>query len=165
DGIFSSMSCPLFYTMNSTGPARAVSIVYYGFILSTFFCYYYILGYLHRLLAERNISFRRLVPTSLFPAASIVLTVFLCLSGHAGNLTVVKSTALLISGEARAYDEEYQARLEILNDPEITDVVLSSFIHQPDMLYNGDLGANPADDLNQKIAYYFNKSSVIVVSQ
>ena len=35
-GVFCSMSCPAFYTMNSTGPARAVAIVYYGFALRPF---------------------------------------------------------------------------------------------------------------------------------
>ena len=48
-GIFCSMSCPTFYTMNSTGPARAVAIVYYGYILTFFVCYGYLLGYLRRI--------------------------------------------------------------------------------------------------------------------
>lgn len=52
-GIFCSMSCPTFYTMNSTGPARAVAIVYYAFILFSFAGYYYLLGYLYHWMSKR----------------------------------------------------------------------------------------------------------------
>lgn len=52
-GIFCSMSCPTFYTMNSTGPARVVSIVYYGFHLAAFICYIYFMGWLHRVITEK----------------------------------------------------------------------------------------------------------------
>ncbi|MGN0167744.1 MAG: DUF6056 family protein [Acetatifactor sp.] len=53
-GIFCSMSCPTFYTMNSTGPARAVAVVYYGFLLFSFLAYGYLLGYLQRRWREQK---------------------------------------------------------------------------------------------------------------
>ena len=44
-GLFCSMSCPLFYTMNSTGPGRAVAIVYYMFLLISFTVFFYWIGF------------------------------------------------------------------------------------------------------------------------
>lgn len=49
-GLFCSMSCPLFYTMNSTGPGRRVAIVYYMFLLISF----YRILLLDRLCASEN---------------------------------------------------------------------------------------------------------------
>ncbi len=48
------MSCPLFYTMNSTGPGRAVAIVYYTFLLISFAVFFYWLGYIVRKLRMRQ---------------------------------------------------------------------------------------------------------------
>ena len=48
------MSCPLFYTMNSTGPGRAVAIVYYTFLLISFAVFFYWLGYIVRKLQMRQ---------------------------------------------------------------------------------------------------------------
>ncbi len=164
-GVFCSMSCPLFYTMNSTGPARAVSIVYYGFILSTFFCYYYLGGAVHRFLSEKKQELyeqlmkpdkRRTIAVialvCLFFLLQIQSHTFADCSGH-------KAISLLASGEARRYHEEYLDRLDIWKDPAVTDVILHPFQHQPDMLYVGDLPADPLSPTNQMVAKYFGKNT------
>ena len=165
-GIFCSMSCPMFYTMNSTGPARAVDIVYYAFILFTFGSYGYLLGYLHRLTEEKGL-YEKLMQWKLqikcIAAAMVVVLVGVqIISGSASQLTVGKAINLLASGEVQAYHEEYQERLRVLEDSTITDVTFMPFKHQPDMVYVGDMGPDAGDITNQKIARYFDKASVRV---
>lgn len=175
-GIFCSMSCPTFYTMNSTGPARAVAIVYYGFVLFTFFCYYYWLGFLYRLLERKgklrgtNVEeltvekgkFSAEIIGKLIPVAIVLLVLVQVFSGAIATCTTGKAIRLLASGEARAYEQEYQQRLAILMDESITDVVFEPYQNQPDMLYVGDLTGDAQDETNQKTAQYFKKNTVRV---
>lgn len=162
-GIFCSMSCPTFYSMNSTGPARVVSIVYYGFILTTFFCFYYLLGYLYRKLG--SVLENRAVSKRITVISWVMVLGLLLYQGWSGNIlncTTVKAVRELVSGEARAYGQEYQERLALLQDDAVTDVILQPFEHTPDMLYVGDLLDDPEAPENQKTAQFYGKKSVIV---
>ena len=165
-GVFCSMSCPTFYTMNSTGPARAVDIVYYAFILFTFGSYGYLLGYLHRIVAEKGLMNKLIQWKLQFKCIAAIIILVLVgvqiISGSASMLTVGKAINLLVSGEVQAYHEEYQERLQVLEDPAITEVVFKPFKHQPDMVYVGDMGPNVEDLTNRKVARYFDKVSVRV---
>lgn len=168
-GVFCAMSCPLFYTMNSTGPARAVSIVYYVFILATYFCYYYLLGYVYRILAEKQSNLyeriqkksRKVVPAIACVGLVLLLGIQL-MNGAFGNCSTVKAINILATGEGKRYHEEFLARMEIFHNPAIKDVVFEPYEHQPDMLFVGDLPANPLDVTNQKVAQYYGKDSVYV---
>lgn len=175
-GIFCSMSCPLFYTMNSTGPARAVSIVYYSFILCTLFLYYYLLGALYRLISVKGPAGRpntsdRLLGTDLSgriisaigAAAFALLLILQTVNGAILQCTTSKAVSLLLSGEASAYEAEYQKRMLVLNDPAVTRVEFTPYIHQPDMLYVGDFSSDIEDSTNQKTAEYFKKESISIL--
>lgn len=171
-GIFCSMSCPTFYTMNSTGPARVVAIVYYAFLFFSLAGYYYLLGYVHRRWEQRKSNRdsgkRRLrhIPQglrrSLCPGICFLLILIQCATGAASSCTVSKAVRLLANGDAAAYEQEYQMRLEILMDDTVRDVVFSPYRHQPDMLYVGDLTGDPQEPTNARFAQYFHKNSVIV---
>lgn len=169
-GVFCSMSCPTFYTMNSTGPARSVSIVYYGFVLWTIFLYYYVLGALYRL-SERKGYWNQFVKKD--PSGRKFWTAFavllLCLltaqivRGAFSSCTTVKAVTLLVNGEAKAYEEEYQERMEILQDVSIQNVEFSPYVHQPDMLYVGDFTGDAEHPTNQAAAAYFEKKSIATI--
>lgn len=172
-GIFCSMSCPTFYTMNSTGPARVVAIVYYAFILFSFAAYVYLLGYLQRKwrdytesgkAGDRFRNMRTLAGVGRIIAAVCILAlVFIQIgTGNMKACTTVKAVGLLTSGEARAYDLEYRSRIAILEDDSVTEVVLPPFKNQPDMLFVGDISNDPSSSANQKMAQYYRKESVIV---
>ncbi len=165
-GIFCSMSCPTFYTMNSTGPARVVSIVYYGFILFSFFCYVYLMGYLYRRMEERHLQGRPVKRLPWLKGGMVVIVVLLIMmqvvSGGVKQMTTVKAVELLATGEAQAYEQEYQERMDILEDPSIKDVVFAPYKHQPDMLYVGDTTGDAAHPVNVSMANYFDKNSIYV---
>lgn len=171
-GIFCSMSCPTFFTMNSTGPARVVAIVYYGFILATFICYAYLLGYLRRRWDERadegeenhgewEVKLRR-GGSHLLGVMAVLLVLLLGMRGDVYETTTAKALKSLTNGEAKAYAEEYEARIQLLEDDAIMEVVLKPYEHRPDMLYVGDFSSNPTEPTNQRVAQFFGKQSVRV---
>lgn len=165
-GLFCSMSCPLFYTMNSTGPGRAVAIVYYTFLLISFAVFFYWLGFIVRKLQMRqNTPEKIAVLGKLKIARYVAMTVLLAVILFTGvwqETSAAKAIRMLTNGEAAAYAAEYEERLLLLNNPEITDVVLMPFIHQPAMIYTGDLPGDPEDPTSKKTAQYFGKNSIYV---
>ena len=163
-GVFCSMSCPTFYTMNSTGPARAVAIVYYGFVLTTYFCAYYLLGYVRRCMKKkREQSQNTAWIKGLYTAAILLLLTINICSGAGKKLTTIKAVQSLASGEAKRYEEEYLYRLGILQDESITDAVLPAYVNRPDMLYVGDFAEDATTINNKQVALYFGKNTVGVV--
>lgn len=182
-GIFCSMSCPVFYTMNSTGPARAVAIVYYSFILFSLAGYFYVVGYICR----RTEGADARQPAGNVPLSAVASPVsrinilksgwcmglvlgmlLLAMQAAGGKLeecTAVKAVKLLVSGEARAYDLEYRERLRLLTDDSLNEVVLPPYVNRPEMLYVGDLSSDPQEETCRKVALYFGKSAVSVAAQ
>lgn len=199
-GIFCSMSCPTFYTMNSTGPARAVAAVYYGFVLFSMLAYGYLLGYVLRWQRERKMvktgaakaastkaaerqleeesmcmaSAKRL-PAEAFAGKKVrclpgvaaagtaaALCAGLLLTGELRDCTTGKAITLLVSGEAAAYEQEYQERYRLFTDSREQELVLKPYLNQPEMLYVGDFAADAEEPTNQKLARFFEKISVRV---
>lgn len=154
-GIFCSMSCPTFYTMNSTGPARAVAVCYYGFLLFSFAGYAYLVGYFYQ-------RYHKELPYGIMSLLFLGLLFMQVVSGSLGVCTSVESLRLLWNGEARSYQEEYQSRLQILRDETVENAVLEPYVHRPGLLYVGDLGADAQAPANQKVALFYGKKSVVV---
>lgn len=170
-GIFCSMSCPTFYAQGSTGPARVMAIVYYGFMLSTLVNYYYILGWVHRWWQKRVTvhavpagkgSLQNWAPQIV--TAGVVIYLFICqvYAGEWEACSSVQAAKILVSGEAAAYEQEYLERLEILQDESVRDVIFSPYEHQPAMIYVGDFTSDVTNENNVEIAKYFNKNSIKV---
>ena len=137
-GLFCSMSCPLFYTMNSTGPGRAVAIVYYMFLLISFTVFFYWIGFVLLKMQARPTPPERIevsgkLNTARYLAMAVLLFSILC-TGLWQETSAMKAIRVLTDGEAAAYAAEYEDRLLLLNDPEVTDVVLTPFIHQPALI-------------------------------
>lgn len=165
-GLFCSMSCPLFYTMNSTGPGRAVAIVYYMFLLISFTVFFYWIGFVLLKMQARPTPPERIevsgkLNTARYLAMAVLLFSILC-TGLWQETSAMKAIRVLTDGEAAAYAAEYEDRLLLLNDPEVTDVVLTPFIHQPALIYTSDLPGDPEDPTSRKVAQYFQKTSLYV---
>ncbi|MCD7835642.1 MAG: hypothetical protein LUG83_03120 [Lachnospiraceae bacterium] len=159
-GIFCSMSCPTFYAMNSTGPARAVAVVYYGFIFLSLAAYAYVLGALHGRFASHAGGSPGFWAAGL--SAIIVLTAFQVFSGEIQECTGAKAIHIIISGEGVQYEKEYIERLSVLEDDSIEDVVFKPYTVQPEMLYVGDFTDDINNENNIKAAQYFGKNSLMV---
>lgn len=157
-GIFCSMSCPVFYTMNSTGPARVVAAVYYGFVLFSFLSYGYLLGYFQRVLAKR----REVSLEKAAAACAVLLVLFQVLTGKAAQTTTATAVRLLFDGEAAAYEQEYQERYRAFTDDSQQEIVLQAYQNRPDLLYVGDFSSDPQEPTNVRVAEFFGKTSVRV---
>lgn len=165
-GLFCSMSCPLFYTMNSTGPGRAVAIVYYMFLLISFTVFFYWIGFVLLKMQARpkppeRIEVSEKLNAARYLAMAVLLFSILC-TGLWQETSAMKAIRVLTAGEAAAYAAEYEDRLLLLNDPEVTDVILTPFTHQPALIYTGDLPGDPEDPTSRKVAQYFQKTSLYV---
>lgn len=164
-GIFCSMSCPTFYAQGNTGPARAVAIVYYGFMLSTLVNYYYLLGWFYQWWqAKVTVKAAPNLPVPQILAAGVVLFL-LAVQMYSGKLmecSSMQALDALVSGEAAAYEQEYQQRLAVLEDDSVKDVVFAPYEHQPAMMYVGDFTPDENNVNNVEIAKYFNKNSIKV---
>ena len=165
-GLFCSMSCPLFYTMNSTGPGRAVAIVYYMFLLISFTVFFYWIGFVVLKIQARPKPPERIEVSGKLNAARYLVMALLLFSilctGLWQKTSAMKAIRVLTDGGAAAYAAEYEDRLLLLNDPEVTDVVLTPFTHQPALIYTGDLPGDPEDPTSRKVAQYFQKTSLYV---
>lgn len=169
-GIFCSMSCPTFYAQGSTGPARVVAIVYYGFMLSTLLNYYYLLGYLYRYLSTK--AFRNAATKEGFPARKwlpVLGVAGFCLlfavqigTGKAAECSSAQALRSIAGGELQRYEEEYRERLKVLEDDTIKDVVFMPYETRPAMIYVGDFTPDPTNENNVEIAKYFGKDSIKV---
>lgn len=84
------------------------------------------------------------------------------ITGQFASCTTVRAVNVLVNGEAKAYEQEYRERLQLLTDESIAEVVLKPFENRPDMLYVGDLSSDSKEPTNRKVAQYFGKNSVAV---
>lgn len=164
-GIFCSMSCPTFYAMNSTGPARAVAIVYYGFMFFSLGAYAYVLGAVHKRFGSKVRSLLKQWGLKAWGVGAVTVIILMAIqvfSGKAKECTASEAIRILASGEGIQYEKEYKERLAILEDDTITDVVLKPYTVQPKMLYVGDFTDDIYNENNVQIARYFGKNSVMV---
>ena len=178
-GVMCSAFCPTFYTMNSTGPARAVAVMYYIYVLFIVFCYAYGLGYVRRVWREKfsasgqkSTNINQADAGEAFPNTRryqicfcillFGLFAFQTASGAWRECTAARAIRCLASGDAAAYEAEYQERMAILNDPSVQTVVFQPYRVQADLLYIGDLTGDPEHPTNQRVAAYFDKESVMV---
>ncbi len=187
-GVFCSMSCPLYYAQGTSGPARALAVIYYAFMLFSLAGYYYLLGAFFRgtrswrkngedvreeILREAGGPAGQQGPCGrggfcmktgggIFAAVLLCLGLMQLVSGKVTECTSVKALRLLWNGEAAAYQEEYLERMELLRNPELSDVMFTPYEHQPDMLYVGDFPGDPLDPTAVRVAEYFHKDSVWV---
>lgn len=162
-GIFCSMGCPTFYAMNSTGGGRILAIVYYGFMAFMLFCYCYLVGYLNNLLKRigKTLEWNRW-PKAVISLAVVILLLVQIAGGKVQESNMFRAIRVLESGEAVAYEKEYKARLEILRDDSVQDVVFQPYVNQPDMIYVGDFTGNISDPNNVRIARYWGKNTIRV---
>ncbi len=169
-GIFCSMSCPTFYAQGNTGPARAVAIIFYCFILTTWINYYYLLGYLYRWwkrcywpMRELSNDEKRRVSTIPQIMAGGLFLLLLTLQLYSGEFKECSSVIALHSiknGEVFLYEQEYQERLNILNDETIENIVFEPYTYPPRMLHVGDFPGEAEHPYSMAFAKYFNKESI-----
>lgn len=163
-GMFCTLSCPTFYAQSSTGPGRALNIIYYGFILTSYISLFYLAGWVYnrhkdsgdRLHVLRPVYFRLL-------ALTIVLQVCIGLNDNTIKLaSSVQALRDIVHGTAAAYDREYNERIEILRNSDVPDLVFMPYQNQPLTVYVGDYGPNADQDSNRALARWYGHDTIVI---
>lgn len=165
-GVFAAQFTPTLYTLGILGAGRVLNLYRLNFYIFIYGNELYWTGWLVLRLKERyelvqknhsKWAFDPLLPG--WCLGGILL--FFSLYVWAGDtLTSLSALQSLRYGFAEVYYQENQARLELLEDDTIKDVILEPFTYTPYVLYFGDITKDPDDWVNYTMAHYFGKDSV-----
>ncbi|MDE5892170.1 MAG: hypothetical protein K2H45_04505 [Acetatifactor sp.] len=169
-GMFCTLSCPTFYAQSNAGPARAVNVCYYGFILTSYMALFYVTGWgYHKckklLNACEDVSGTGILQSVYYSLLFFVLIMQLCIGMVDNSLrqaTSVRALRDIVSGTAAAYDQEYHERIRLLETSDEPDIVLMPYQHQPQTVYVGDYGPDTSQVSNQALAAWYGHRSVII---
>ena len=155
--LFSAMFCPSYYAMGHSGPMRLWNINWYTWLVLVTLNTYYWAGWIKQQLSF-SINFRWMIPAALVIfVLSLPIHLF-----NGGGYTSTAAIGSLISGEAKAYYETAEKRLEILNNPEIRVAVLPPYPTTPYLLFTDDITEDPDYYSNQDIALFYGKERVVL---
>lgn len=177
-GLFCSQGTAVFYAQGLRIPYRMMNIIYFSYFILISFNLIYLLGYLNRkynnskaitMINDLTASRRRLfrfasITVVLFAASSICM----CSINEDDNGDVVieglpmtaSATWSLVSGEARTYDNEINARTDYLMSTTDTDVEFAPLTAKPYVIFHTDITTDPAYWKNAHLALYYHKASV-----
>lgn len=160
-GLFCALSCPTFYAQSNAGPARALNVVYYGFILTSYIALLYLAGWVH--------NKRKIPEDSVSPIYGSLLLLVLILQICIGlNDDTFKQAASIqalrdiVHGTAAAYDQEYRTRIQLLESSPEADIVLLPYQYQPLTVFVGDYGWDPSQVSNQAFAKWYGHASIVI---
>lgn len=160
---------PPIYAMGGTGAGRMEDLYYNTFCLLAPGVVFYLCGWVTHHASLKRAPKQLQVSTSAFLLALIIpfcLTTFTLKNFK--SLTGVSALRSLISQDARAYSAQVDEQLELLEDPNLTDVVLESVTYRPELLMPTSvplLSDDPNATANQRVATFYGKNSVIAVNR
>ncbi len=162
--LYAAQYAPPYYALNSAGPDRLRNIIYMSYIWFIMINGFYFVGWLGRLMRSHDIHMEKFPRTQAKAIMLIILVVFLADNAQSIHNTAAYKSALdLRNGTAARFAAEMNARYELLNNPDIQDVVLKPIENYSDTLYRPvDITGDPNHWLNQEVADYYQKNSVIV---
>lgn len=163
-GIFSSMSTPPFYAQNNGGAARAFDLSWYAMVILILGGFFYLLGALSK--KKEALDFKKLL---LISESAVVLLFVLMLFVRPIKETYIKlnpitAATLILNGDAKAYDDQWKARKELISSSN-EDLVFDRYQNIEGLrhiLYLGDLEEDPTNFNNEAFALFYGKKSVCV---
>ncbi|MFI3283613.1 MAG: DUF6056 family protein [Erysipelotrichaceae bacterium] len=149
-----------FYSMGGFGEGRIYNVIWITFIFLSIIAYAYFLGWLSK---KTNIS----LPIIKFKHLEFVLTLscilFMGIYGSTDQGLTFIAVTELISGEAKAFSVEMDARIALYNDDSLTEVGVSPIINKGTILYFGDLSSSTEEWVNASISEYYGKKIYLLV--
>ena len=164
--LFSVQLVPPMFSGVFTGGGRIQNTYYFSFIVMIVLYELYLLGYIQKRL-ERPYVFTQKMKRGI-AVLSAVLFAFGILGfsrptdGDFGprNLTGIEAAVSIVRGEAQAYDAVMDAREQLFNDPEVTDVVLTPLISTPKTFMADSLATDMKVSILRTLEIYYRKQSV-----
>lgn len=160
-GVLASASCPTFYAQNNGGAARVFDLSWYMLVLFIYSSWFYVLGWCtkHIKMKEKHLYICSYV------AIMIIFGMFAAMNYPSSTymqLNSVKAFNAISNGDAAYYEEQYQARKQMLAS-DTSDCVFAPY-DVPNsimyVLYLGDLSEDVNAEVNKAYAKFYNKNSV-----
>ena len=158
-----AMCTPHIYALGSPGPERIQNIIYFAFIILSIINLFWWFSWINKKRVPRPETYLSpvaFIPTALLAGACFIFPI---ITGTA-KMTSAIALGELRSGEAAIYYNEQLQRLDILEDPEITDACLEPLSVSPFLLFSGEYTDDPEYYTNRDAATYFGKNSIILKS-
>jgi hypothetical protein len=161
--LFAAHFTPTFYAMSMLPQGRAMNIIYYAFVLLTFFNYFYLVGWAERIVQKYQINLSREFLTECAAMAGVFALFFLLASAfgireHSAYIAAKD----LISGTAKQYSEEMNSRYKILHDDRFKQIELPPLTVRPKSLFFDDLTTDRDDWRNYQTAWFYQKNYIII---
>ncbi|WP_300767359.1 DUF6056 family protein [uncultured Acetatifactor sp.] len=173
-GLFAAQFTPTIYALGITGAGRVQNLYRFSLFIFLYGNELYWIGWAGR---NRNMSSGERPPVeSGIPPTSMCwvlptwtvggILLFVSLYFWGGNtVTSYNAWRALYTGEARQYYAEYENRCQLLRDESKSEVVLPPFSVKPYLLYFSDIAEDPSDWVNQVIAGWYGKESIILQTE
>lgn len=162
-GVFAAQFTPNLYTLGITGAGRIQNVYRWTFYIWLYGNELYWIGWLVRKKkvyeSNTNTTAGYLLPGWVLGAVLLALALYVW---GGDTLSSVSAAYSLHRGEAQSYYAEYQERLAVLEDETVTDAVFKPYTFIPYVLYFGDITDKPEDWVNQSVANYYGKNSVVL---
>lgn len=167
-----SVYAPGIYSKDEQISSGVYDTIYYIFILTYFFTIIYIVGYF-KLAIEKSSKEKNVIniekkqrTIEIIRCFGITMFLVLCITGKS---ILLNDSAFEIcidyisSGQLADFEMQMQERLEILNDPTVTDVVLPGMNNQQGPFVHMVATEDPTYYTNRCIARFYGKKSVICI--
>ena len=186
--LFSALFCPSFFSIGNEGPLRLLNAIWFSYVLLLAVNTYYWIGWATKKLQHRKQKAENQENQSLvceigekdernskhrektggcagvkLPLLGITLGLLCCgfYVLRLGSYASIAAIGAIRSGEAQAYYTAAEERLAVLEDPAIEDAELEPYPCAPFMLYTDDISSNRLYFVNEDMARFYGKKSVI----
>lgn len=166
--LISAMFCAPYYVFRTFGAGRLEDTVYASYILLLILTYTYMIGVLRnttfgisiqRFVRKESVSEKNVV---ILRCCMVVAMLYIAMAGKcANNYSVgVAATQELLTGEAKAYDEQYKQRICLYEESAKKNVEVETFKVKPELLFFDDLREEADSWINTSMAKYYHKESI-----
>ncbi|MFI3212521.1 MAG: DUF6056 family protein [Eubacteriales bacterium] len=166
-GMVAAMFTPNVYTSLSVGADRILNIIYMTYVIVIFISVFYAMGWLANQM-KKSASYREHPieksygkSTKLYWGALCGVSIFfmtLVLMVEQDYLNTVTAIEVLISGDAKELEEQYEMNLEKLQDPNQREVEIMQFTIRPKLLTSTSIS-----EWEEAIRLFYEKESVTFV--
>ena len=158
--VLSAMYTPHIYATGTPGPERIQNIVFFAFMLLSMMNAFLWCSFIRGKLKSKSSGYNLTIAlcTAVIAAGCVFIPAY---KGQI-NLTTALAIGEMRNGEAQNYYNEQIKRIEILENPEVTDAVLDPLENMPFLLFSGELTTDPTYYMNEDAATYYQKNTIVV---
>ena len=153
---------PALYATGNISAGRIQCIFWIQYVLLMELTIGYLVGFASKFIEIKNVDSKTSHRIFVLAIAMYVCFCILCVIPDRNLFVGTEALNEIASGTAAGYSAENKARLELLENADISDVVIDQHEYQPELLFHSDITVSVDDWTNQAIAEYYGKNSVVL---